>query len=124
AADQIAFACGLEVMPPFDVDLESPSFQQQKLEAMERNLAQQRVAGQVEHFEKAASLLKQFDALRQAAPGLAPGAVLQQISPSEQGVMLQTLLLAAGKGSKTRELWAVAGPYLVKIDGRVSPPKI
>ena len=123
AADKVAFGCGLEVLPPFNVDIESPSFQQQKLEAMERNLAEQRVAGQVEHFEKAASLLKQFDTLRQAAPGLTPGAVLQQISPSEQGAMLQTLLLAAGKGSTARQVWAVAGPYLVKIDPRVSPPK-
>ena len=123
AADKVAFGCGLEVLPPFNVDLESPSFQQQKLEAMERNLAEQRVAGQVEHFEKAASLLKQFDTLRQAAPGLTPGAVLQQISPSEQGAMLQTLLLAAGKGSTARQIWAVAGPYLVKIDPRVSTPK-
>ena len=123
AADKVAFGCGLEVLPPFNVELESPSFQQQKLEAMERNLAEQRVAGQVEHFEKAASLLKQFDALRQAAPELTPGGVLQQISPSEQGAMLQTLLLAAGKGSKTKQVWAVAGPYLVKLDPRVAPPK-
>ena len=124
AADKVAFGCGLEVLPPYNVDLESPSFQQQKLEAMERNLAEQRVAGQVEHFEKAAALLKQFDTLRQAAPDLTPGAVLQQISPSEQGAMLQTLLLAAGKGKKTKDVWAVAGPYLVKIDPRVSPPKM
>jgi hypothetical protein len=124
SADKAAFGCGLEVLAPFTVDLESPSFQQQKLEAMERNLAQQRVAGQVEHFEKAATLLKQFDTLRQAAPGITPGAVLQQISPSDQGTMLQTLLLAAGKERTTKGLWAVAGPYLVKVDPRVSPPKL
>ena len=83
--DKIAFGCGLEVLPPYETGLESPTFQQQKLEQMERNLAEKRVAGQVEHFEKAASLLKQFDALRQAAPGITPGEVLSQISPSEQG---------------------------------------
>jgi hypothetical protein len=121
AADRVAFACGVEMLPPFEVELESPSFQQQKLEAMERNLAEQRVAGQVEHFEKAAALLKQFDALRQAAPGISPGAALQQISPSEQGAMLQTLLLAGGRSSVTQSIWAVAGPYLVRIDPRVSP---
>ena len=37
--------------------------------------------------------------------------------------MLQTLLLAAGKGSATKQVWAVAGPFLVRIDPRVSPPK-
>ena len=123
-ADKVAFGCGLEVLPPFEVSLESPTYQQAKLEAMERNLAEQRVAGQVEHFEKAASLLRQFDALRQAAPGISPGEVLAQISPSEQGAMLQTLLLAAGKGKVARDLWAVAGPSLVRIDPRVAPPKL
>ncbi len=124
AADTVAFACGLEVLPPFQLEIESPSFQQQRLEAMERNLAQQRVAGQVEHFEKAAALLKQYDALRHAAPGITPGAVLQQISPSDQGVMLQTLLLAAGKDAAAKHLWAVAGESLVRIDARTTPPQI
>lgn len=124
AADKVAFNSGLELLPPFQVDIESPSFQQQKLEQLERNLSEQRVAGQVEHFERAAGLLKQFDALRQAAPGITPGAVLQQMSPSEQGMMLQTLLLAAGKGKQVQSLWGVAGPFLLKIDPRVSPPKI
>lgn len=124
AADKVAFSCGLEILPPFQVDLESPSFQQQKIEAMERNLAEQRVAGQVEHLSKAATLLKQFDALRQSAPNLSPGEVLSQISPADQGTMLQTLLLGAGKQSGGQTPWAVAGPYLVKIDPRVSPPKM
>jgi len=124
AADKVAFNSGLELLPPFQVDVESPSFQQQKLEQLERNLSEQRVAGQVEHFERAAALLKQFDTLRQAAPGITPGAVLQQISPSEQGMMLQTLLLAAGKGKQMQSLWGVAGPFLLKIDPRASPPKI
>jgi hypothetical protein len=123
AADKVAFGCGLEVLPPFNVDLESPSFQQQKLEAMERNLAAQRVAGQVEHFEKAAALLKQFDTLRQSAPDITPGEILKQISPGDQGVMLQTLLLAAGREKGAKPIWAVAGPTLVKVDPRVSPVK-
>ena len=88
------------------------------------NLSDARVAGQVEHFEKAAALLKQFDAIRQSAPSLAPGAVLQQISPSDQGMMLQTLLLAAGKAQTPKVLWGVAGPSLVRIDPRATPIKI
>ena len=124
AADKIAFSCGVEILAPFQVDLESPSFQQQKIEAMERNLAEQRVAGQVEHLGKAAALLQQFDALRQSAPSLTAGEVLAQISPADQGTMLQTLLLAAGKQSGGQTPWAVAGPYLVRIDPHITPPKM
>jgi hypothetical protein len=123
AADKIAFGCGMELLPPFNVDLESPSFQQQKLEDMERRLAAQRAEGQVENFKKAAELLKQFDALRQSSPDITPSAVLQQISPGDQGTMLQTLLLAAGKDKIARPIYAVAGPALVKIDPRTTPPK-
>jgi hypothetical protein len=124
AADKLAFNCGIEILPPLEIELQSPTLQQQKLEQLERNLAEQRVAGQVEHFEKAAALLKQFDAIRQSAPSLAPGAVLQQISPSDQGMMLQTLLLAAGKSQSPKVLWGVAGPSLVRIDPRATPIKI
>src|SRR5439155_15914707 len=39
---------------------------------------------------------------------------------SDQGTMLQTLLLAAGKGATPKQVWAVAGPALVRIDPRGS----
>jgi hypothetical protein len=121
AAKGVAFSAGLEILPPFDVSFESPSFQSQKVEAMERTLAERRVAGQVEHFERASKLLKQFKELREAAPELSPADVLRQISPADQGQMLQTLLLAAGKAQTTACLWAVAGNSLIKIDGRATP---
>jgi hypothetical protein len=41
--------------------------------------------------------------------------VLQQISPAERGVLLQTLLLASAKGTR-KDLWAVAGPSLIRLD--------
>jgi hypothetical protein len=121
AAKSIAFSAGLEILPPFDVAFESPSFRSQKVEEMERTLAERRVAGQVEHFERASKLLKQFKELREAAPELAPADVLRQISPADQGLMLQTLLLAAGKSQSSSCLWAVAGNSLIKIDGRATP---
>lgn len=121
AAKAVAFSAGLDVLPPFDISFESPSFQSQKVEAMERTLAERRVAGQVEHFERASKLLKQFKDLREAAPELSPADVLKQISPADQGQMLQTLLLAAGKAQTAACLWAVAGNSLIKIDGRATP---
>jgi hypothetical protein len=121
AAKAVAFSAGLEILPPFDISFESPTFQSQKVEAMERTLAERRVAGQVEHFERASRLLKQFKDLREAAPELSPADVLKQISPADQGQMLQTLLLAAGKTQTTACLWAVAGNSLIKINGRATP---
>jgi len=121
AAKAVAFSAGLEVLPPFEIALESPTFRTQKVEEMERTLAERRVAGQVEHFERASRLLQQFRTLREAAPELSPAEVLRQISPADQGGMLQTLLLAAGRSQATACLWAVAGNSLIKIDGRATP---
>jgi hypothetical protein len=123
AADKIAFSCGLEFLPPFEIDLESPTLERGRLEAMQRNLAEQRAAGQLEHFQRAGELLKQFHAIRQSAPQLAPGEVLRQISPNDQGAMLQSLLLASAKEKTTEAVWAVAGSSLLRIDPRTSPPR-
>src|SRR5438045_1427645 len=70
AARATAFACGLELVPPFQVELFSPRLQQQKLETIARARAQERAAGQVQHLQQAAEVLKQFNALRAAAPDL------------------------------------------------------
>jgi hypothetical protein len=124
AARDIAFTAGVDILPPFDVAFESPTYKSQKLEEMERTLAERRVAGQVEHFERASRLLKQFEELRAAAPDLSAADVLKQVSPADQGLMLQTLLLAAGKAQSTLCLWAVAGTALVRVDGRATPATI
>ena len=116
AAEAVAFACGLEVLAPFEVELESPTFQQQRVREMQRKLAEQQAAGQVEHFARAAELLKKFQEVRQGAPGLTAGRVLEQLSPADRGSMLQTLLLASAGQAAAADLWVVAGPYLVKID--------
>jgi hypothetical protein len=123
AAQRIAFSCGLEILPPFDLDVQSPSLEQQRLESMQRTLAEQRAAGQMEHFQRATDLLKQFESIRQAAPQLSPGEVLRQLGPADQGMMLQTLLLAAAKEKKSDAIWAVAGPNLLRVDPRSTPPK-
>jgi hypothetical protein len=123
AAQRIAFSCGVEILPPFDLDVQSPSLERQRLEKMQRTLAEQRAAGQMEHFQRATELLKQFESIRQAAPQLSPGEVLRQLGPADQGMVLQTLLLAAAKEKTSQAAWAVAGPSLLRIDPRSTPPK-
>ena len=123
AAKPVAFGCGIELLPPFNLDLQSPTYQRQRLRSMQQALAEQQTAGQIEHVHRAAELLKQFQQIRQAAPELSPGRVLQQISAADRGAVLQTLLLASAKQEKARQLWAVAGPYLVRIETGDGPPR-
>ena len=118
-ARPIAFNCGVELVAPFDVSAESPTLQRAKLESMQRKVTERRTAEQAEHVARAAELLKQFQSLRDAAPGLSPGRVLERISPADRGSMLETLLMAsAAEAGQT--LYAVAGPNLVRIDSRQS----
>ncbi|HEX4793422.1 MAG TPA: hypothetical protein VH370_06500 [Humisphaera sp.] len=127
AAVAVAFACGLEVLPPYQLDLQSPTFERQRLLQMQQELERKQAQGQVEHFARAADLLKQFEALRAASPQLPPGKLLAQISDADRSVALRTLLLSAAGGRAAAKLWAVAGPSLVEIDpnadseGKLSP---
>jgi hypothetical protein len=121
--NSVAFACGVELLPPFELTVESPTLHREKIEVMQRKLTERRAAGQAEHVQKAAELLRQFQSLRDAAPaGLSPGKILEQVSPADRGNMLETLLLASSAGCE-QMLWAVAGPNLVKIDPRATPPR-
>ena len=122
AAKPVAFACGIELLPPFEIELQSPSFERERLRSMQRTLAEQQTAEQIQHVHRAAELLKQFQSIRQSAPQFSPGQVLQQISPADRGAVLQTLLLASAKQQQADQLWAVAGPYLVRIDARAATP--
>ncbi len=116
AARQVAFSCGVETLPPFQVETESPSLRQQRLRSMQRAAAEQHAAGQIEHLARAGELLKQFQAIRDASPDLSAGHVLQRVSPADRGAILQTLLLASTRERATQDLWAVAGPHLARID--------
>src|SRR6185437_3571989 len=91
----------------------------QRVRAMQQALIEKEAAGQVEHFQRSAELLKQFQALRGAAPELSAGRVIQQMNPADQGSLMQALLMAGARQQPTATLWAVAGPYLVRIDASI-----
>ena len=124
AAEPLAFASGVELLAPFDLLVESPTAQREKIEAMQRTLTERRAAGQAQHVQRATELLKQFQALRDASgPGMSPGKILEQVSPADRGTMLETLLMASASEQQAR-LFAVAGPNLVKIEARhANPPR-
>ncbi|HEX8522207.1 MAG TPA: hypothetical protein VF669_08115 [Tepidisphaeraceae bacterium] len=123
AATPIEFDSGLKLMAPFDLVVESDSFQQERLESARRQAAERRAAEQVQHVQRATEMLKQFTALRQAAPELSAGAILQQLNAADRPDMYQALLLA-GEQSPGSALWAVSGDELLAIDPLTTPPRI
>ena len=95
---------------------------------MQQALVEKEAAGQVEHFQRSAELLKQFQTLRGSAPEMSAGRVLQQINPGDQGSLMQALLMAGARQQATATIWAVAGETLVKIEADIpleakAPPK-
>lgn len=122
-AEAVAFSCGLELLAPFEVELDSPSYRQQQLEHAQRQRAEQRAAGQVEHLQHTAMLLQEFEKLRAAAPNLPAGALLRQINPADQPAMLDTLLMSSVEQTGHSRLWAVSGNVLVRIQTRRENPQ-
>lgn len=120
-AHEIAFSCGLEVLAPFDIETRSLTVQQERQARAQRQLAEEHASGKIAHLQRSADLLRQFESLRQATPDLSPSRLLEQITPADRGSALQTLLLASAQQGSTQQLWAVAGPYLLKVDARVRP---
>jgi hypothetical protein len=86
-----------------------------------------RVAGQTEHLRRAAELYREFAALRQEFPGVSPGQLIERFTPADRGSVLDSLLLAGSNPSASATLWAVAGPYLVRMtlsDDEIPPQLI
>jgi hypothetical protein len=116
SAERIAFACGMRALAPYQLELNSPTLEQQRLEEIQRERTRERVAGQVEHLKHAGELLKHFQELRRDAPDLNAGQVLSQIAPADRGTMLETLLMASAQSSESCGCMLVAGPTLLRIE--------
>jgi hypothetical protein len=119
AANETGFSCGIQILPPFEVEVTSPTLQKERLEQMQRTADQRRSETRAEQFSRAAELLRQWEALKADVPGITPGKLLEQISPADRGQMLDTLLMAGANAqgrSTTADLWAVSGSTLIRID--------
>lgn len=116
AADAMAFDSGLIVLPPFQLELTSPSLQRQQREAAQRSRAEEQAAGRLDHLRHATELLKQFDAIRAAAPSISAGQILERIAPADRGELLGALLASGAEQTAGQILYAVAGSQLVQID--------
>jgi hypothetical protein len=118
SADAAAFNSGLIILPPFELDLSSPSLQRQQRDAAQRSRVEEQAASRLDHLRRAAELLKQFDSIRTAAPSISAGQVLQRIAPSDRGALLDAILASSADHQSQQTLFAVAGSQLVTIDLR------
>jgi len=124
ALKPLAFSAGLEFLPPFGLEVESPSLQRKRLDDLARARTAEQNAAQLQHLHHAAELLRQFQSLRQANPQLSAGKILDQLSPADRGPMLQSLLLANSQSSSPHMLWAVAGSQLISFDASANAPSL
>jgi hypothetical protein len=125
SASAVAFCCGIEILPPAQVDLDCPTLQRQRFEEMQRQSAQRRAADQVNHLRRSAELFGEFEAIRAAAPQLSPGQVLSRITVADQADVFRAAVLASAEKHAGAKLWAVAGNNLVQIDsGESTRPEI
>ncbi len=63
-------------------------------------------------------MLKTYQRIRQEAPDLSAGQVLEQVNPVDRGAVLQALLRASAKNATSADLWAASGEALVRIEIR------
>jgi hypothetical protein len=117
-----AFSAGLEILPPFHLEIESPTLQQRNSQEIARQRAADLSAAHLEQLHRAGDLLKQFDSMRATNPGLSAGKIIEKFSATDRGPMLQSLLLASSNAATPSQLWAVAGAQLLKINPHIHPP--
>jgi hypothetical protein len=124
-ANAAAFACGVELVGPYRLDLHSGSFTRQQLDAVEHARREERANQRLAQFKRAGELLKEFDTIRAATPSASASAILENLRADDRGETLESLLYAsAHHAQQTSTLWAVSGKELVRIDPRAQPPAI
>lgn len=114
-AKKAAFSCGLEVIPPCPIEIESPSIASQRAQSQRREVQRQAL-------EQTAELFKKYEEIRKNSPSLSPGQVLEQLDPASGASLLQSLFTASAGQGKTDFLYVVAGPSLARFN--LTEPKV
>jgi hypothetical protein len=122
AMDASAFSFGLIILPPFQLEITSPTLARQQRESLQRARAEEQAAGRLDHLRHATDLLKQFDSIRAASPRISAGQVLERIAPADRGVLLDAMLASNTDRGGEEALFAVAGSQLVHIDTSQDQP--
>jgi hypothetical protein len=115
SANATAFSCGIGLLPPFTLEVTSPSLDEERRLQMQRAAALRTSSERAEHFQRAAELLRQWESLKASTPSLAPGRLLEQLSTADRPAMLETLLMGSANQASHSDLWAVTGSSLVRM---------
>ncbi|MDP9172723.1 MAG: hypothetical protein M3O30_02510 [Planctomycetota bacterium] len=110
----IAFGCGIELLPPLQLEIDCPTLRRQQTQ-------QRRAAEANEHLRRSGELFAQFESIRARAPELSPGEVLGRIGVADQVDLLRSLLRASAEKGRGKRLWAAAGTALVAISDGEAP---
>ena len=107
AARAAAFAVGVEVLAPLDVETDSPGLRRSREDARAD-------AERSARLRRAADTAAEFRALRENAPDLDPGALLERLDPADRPAVYAA---AAGESTDSAGLvYAVSGSLLLQLD--------
>lgn len=123
AAHRIAFSCGLEILPPAEILLTSPSLNRHRTSELQRTLAREHARQRDADLTQSAQSLSQFLELCRQMPQLSASAALQRVNPADQAALLESLF-RAGCPRLARWLLAVAGHQLLRVDLAAPKPVI
>ncbi len=118
AGEAAAFTCGLEWLAPFQIDLSSRAIRGERAAASGRLVAERANAERVAHLERSIALMEQFNRLRQTAPDLSAGQLLERIALADRADVLQSSLLASADAQSVRTLYMLAGAQLLSRDAQ------
>ncbi|HLL88967.1 MAG TPA: hypothetical protein VK324_06665, partial [Tepidisphaeraceae bacterium] len=109
AAKPVAFACGVDVVGPFEVLVDSPTLRATADQRRRAAVAQQ------ESVERLKRIATAADALR-AAGDLPAAALMAAVRAEDRGETLRGLLKAQADAAAPAVVWAVAGTSPVRVD--------
>ena len=123
ALDAAAFDAGLIVLPPFRLEVSSPSLQAERQVQAERARAVQRADEQLAQVRHASDVMKEFASLRNAAPEARASSLLERIAPADRSSVLLATLAAGAAESAVETVVAVAGDSLLILGTDATQPK-
>ncbi len=103
----VAFACGVELLAPFELVIDSPTLRAARRETL-----------RLERVRQVGEMLREFEQLRLRHPDLKAGQLLSQYEQRDRGVLLCALLSESAGRARTGTLWAVGGMGAVRLDLR------
>ncbi len=119
AARAAAFAVGVEVLAPLDVETDSPGLRRAREQARAD-------ADRSARLRRAADTAAEFRALRENAPDLDPGALLERLDPADRPAVYAAAAGESAAKSAGGMVYIVSGNLLLQINpaDAAAPPRL